>query len=323
MNIVILHLWVLPDSDTLLVHSQMMFKELFFHSSTIYFIFISGFLVTHLKDRIVTTSYYKSKLKNVILPYILISIALLFVYSFFGSKTEAFTLLFLKNSLIDILMGKVNFHFWYIPFITLIFLATPVLLKLNQKTMLYIAPFMFLLPLLGTRTGIEITVGQYLYFFPIYIIGMLVRLKLDTVQACISSYKYWIGAIFLASLITLFLLLLNYNLTTRYPYYFESLFYVNRLMIIFLFIGISGQISYNKYPLIGKIADYSFALYFIHGAIGIFIQPRLFGFLAQFEQHYWIPFSLLVTFCIILLCLFIIRITKLVFGKRSRLLIGY
>ena len=323
LNIVILHLWVLPANNTFIVRSQMMFKELLFHSSTIYFIFISGFLVMHLKKRIVTAGYYKSKLKNVILPYTIISIGLIFVYSFFGSKTESFTLAFVKKSVMDILTGKVNFHFWYIPFISLVFLITPFLLKLNQKTMLYLAPLMFLLPLLGTRTGTDITIGQYVYFFPMYMIGMFVRLKLDTIQVWIAKNRLWIGAIYIASLLMLFALLLPYDLNTSYPFYFESLFYVNRLMVIFLFINISGRISFNKYPLIGKIADYSFALYFIHGAIGIFLQPRFFSLLNQIEQRYWIPLSLLLTFCIILVCLLLIRIIKLIFGKRSRLLIGY
>jgi hypothetical protein len=323
LNIVILHLWVLPSNGSILVHHQIVIKELLFHSSTLYFIFISGFLVMHLKERITTKGYFISKLKNVILPYILISFGLIFVYGFFGSKTETLDYNFIKKSFLDILYGKVNFHFWYIPFISLVFLMTPFIIRLDKKILLFIAPLILLLPLLGTRSGTEITLGQYLYFFPIYITGMIVRLKLEKVQEFVKHYFFIILAGFITTFLVLFFLLKNYDFNNSYPSYYEGLYYLNRLLVIFIYIKISNSITSNRYPIIGKIADYSFALYFIHGAIGIFLQPFFFSFLDGLDEVFWIPVSLILTLCIILLCICIIKITKLMLGKNSKFLIGY
>lgn len=323
LNIVVLHLWVLPADDSLLVHTQVLLKEVLFHDSTIYFIFISGFLVMHLKERFTLYSYYKSKLKHVLVPYVVISISLITIYALFGSKTENLTIEFMARSVMAILLGKVNFHFWYIPFITLIFIITPFILKINRKIICYTAPLFFVLPLLGTRTGTEITIGQYVYFFPIYIIGMVVNLKLEKVRLFVKVYNQLIVTTFFLSLTVLLFLLAKYDFRISYPNYFESLYYINRITVILLFVKFSSEIGYNKYPVIGKIADYSFAIYFLHWAIGNFFQPFFFRILADFNHLYWIPLSLLFTICVIFFCFAIIRSVKFMLGKWSKPLIGY
>ncbi len=130
LNIVVLHLWVLPNNGSSLVRFQMVFKELIFHSSTLYFLFISGFLVMHLKEKLTWKRFYLAKFRNVLLPYLIISIALIVLYAVLGSEKQIIDRAFLSNSMLALIYGKVNFHLWYIPFIIPIFLLTPFLLKI-------------------------------------------------------------------------------------------------------------------------------------------------------------------------------------------------
>jgi len=301
----------------------MVFKELFFHSSTLYFLFISGFLAMHLKEKITWKRFYLSKFRNVLLPYLVISIGLIFLYAFLGSERQVIDRAFIAYKLSAIVNGKVNFHLWYIPFIIPIFLLTPLLLKLPIRILTFFAVILFFFPLFGTRTATDITWGQYLYFFPVYILGMVANHYWPILELYFAKYMKYI--IVFAVLITLLLgnLLNGHNFDFPYPWYIEGLFYVKRMCLTFLVLYGFREIKTNKYPLVGIVAEYSFALYFIHGPIKIFLQPYLFRFLEEMNQVWWLPVSLIYTILLIVFCMLLIRITKLIFGRNSRMLIGY
>src|SRR5688572_33063046 len=75
VSILFAHLWELPighdDRPTLYA-----VRELLFHASTMYFLFISGFLSIHLSADFDTKRYYRSKLLYVVVPYTLLSTAI-------------------------------------------------------------------------------------------------------------------------------------------------------------------------------------------------------------------------------------------------------
>ncbi len=323
LSVVASHVWVLPNLNSKLGNTQRLIKELFFHDSTIYFVFISGFLIMHLKEKITTSSYYISKVKNILIPYTLICIFLLFVNGVLGEKTEVIDMQFVKDGIYKIISGNVFSHLWYIPFITLIFIVTPFLVKLPESVFVKITPILLLLPLLGTRSGTEINLGQYLYFFPIYLFGMFVRVKLDVLHEILKNNNKSVLFLVIGSFALLFVLLKNHELTQPYQNYHEGSFYLNRLLIILFFIGQYQAINHNGFTLFSKIADYSFALYFIHPVVAKVLSPIYLSFLENTKQVYWFLISIIFTLIVIALCMVVIRLTKYFFGKKSKLLIGY
>ena len=56
------------------------FLHSFFGNGTFYFVFISGYLFWHLKDRFEYIGYIKNKIKNVILPYLFVLTPVLILY---------------------------------------------------------------------------------------------------------------------------------------------------------------------------------------------------------------------------------------------------
>jgi surface polysaccharide O-acyltransferase-like enzyme len=61
--------------------------------------------------------------------------------------------------------GTAQTQFWYIPFIAVVFLVSPLLLNINFSGVGIV--LIALIPLLGTRTGTEITFWQFAYFSPV------------------------------------------------------------------------------------------------------------------------------------------------------------
>ena len=79
INIVFIHTWEFPSDCR---HNASFYllntiRELVFHDSTIYFLFISGFLFQYLSPKFELLKYYKSKLHYVIFPYIFMTLLVL------------------------------------------------------------------------------------------------------------------------------------------------------------------------------------------------------------------------------------------------------
>jgi len=68
INIVIVHTWHSPSSFSAASSAVDIIRKVLFHSSTIYFVFISGFLFYYLSQKFDIAKYYKSKLFNISIP---------------------------------------------------------------------------------------------------------------------------------------------------------------------------------------------------------------------------------------------------------------
>ena len=108
INIVIVHLWRIPIETNEEIGIQEIIREVLFHNSTIYFIFISGFLFIYLKNKFQLDKFYINKLRFIISPYLFNIITfwiifyyldLLGLYSYQSIKTNFFLYYF-------------YYHFW-------------------------------------------------------------------------------------------------------------------------------------------------------------------------------------------------------------------
>ena len=311
INIMVVHIWHFDHGSTnsLIISSL---RESLFHSSTIYFVFISGFLFQYLSHNFNTKKYYKAKIKNVITPYILFS-SLCLLRIVYAQNYESFS-----HTLFSIFfLGQGQNQYWYIPFISIVFLISPLLLQLKGGIFRTIFIASLFIPLLGTRTGTDISIGQYLYFLPVYIVGMGFA---RNYQQCMAVIKKYITSILSVAVATTFaLLVIEFYQINLFPK--ETLYYVQKGLLTVAAIHMLEKVQ-HKYSLTADLlAKYSFSLYFMHTLVDITPFRSLFDD-AVGTSWLLLPASVVYTLAIIALTLLICIAAKKILGKRSRMIIG-
>lgn len=321
INIVILHLWRFPSLNETIFNNTSNFREVIFHNSTHYFIFISGFLFYYLKDYFRIRRYYLNKFKIVLLPYAITS-TIVFLLFYLLNYLGFYNYAILEENIVALFMfGKVTPQLWYIPFVLLIFIISPLLLKIKTKYFNQFSPILFVLPILGTRTGTDITIGQYMYFFPVYVMGMYVAANHYKILLLLKKYNLFaISISFLSTIALVYLYYISYPKTNI----LESVSYIQKISIIAIILPILEGIKPKKESIADKIAKTSFAIYFIHYVLGRLQQPYLFSFLENYVlEGLWGLVSFMFPFLIIIECLLIIYLIKLSLRKYSKYVIGY
>ena len=76
-----LHVFSWPDGSL-----SKQFLDVLLNNGSIFFIFISGYLFQHLSVNFKASKYYLSKLKNVVLPYLIISTPAIIYFLYFLRK---------------------------------------------------------------------------------------------------------------------------------------------------------------------------------------------------------------------------------------------
>ena len=261
---------------------------------TALFIFISGFLFQHLSGKFEYKNYLSKKWTNVILPYFITSIPgilfCLFLPKIYGNSFDGL------NSVIQISMflstGRIhNTPTWFIPMIILFFLCSWLLLKLENKGILYkLLPVMFLVTLLFPRTDVDYNsiinlsyfqkymaclwyvFNGFIHFFSLYVFGMF----------C-SKYKEVIDVFYnkRVLLLAIMLGLAGLNIYLNYHNIYSS-FTVSKTILTMLILGYLKHYDecIMKKETLNKVFDvtakYSFGLFFVHW-YWFFIYNQFFG----------------------------------------------
>jgi surface polysaccharide O-acyltransferase-like enzyme len=151
-----------------------------FSNGTTYFIFIAGFLFQHLLQKYDFKSYMIKKFKNILLPYLFLSIpAIIYKIYLKGAQVavpnfdvEQLSLLYKIGWFY--LTGQSMIAFWFIPMIFIFYLVSP-LLKLidNNSKLYYFLPILFIFSSLIHRPENNLNpLHSFLYFLPTYLFGM-------------------------------------------------------------------------------------------------------------------------------------------------------
>lgn len=320
-SIMMAHLWSSADFGTQLAIARHC-SNVFFGNSTIYFIFISGFLFQYLSSNFQIKQYYGKKIKFVILPYLIISLAITMATLFKGYffEQQNFPLIeFLKIYFINIINGKAAYQFWYIPFIVIVFFISPCLLRIPERYDKIVILISAVLPLLGTRTGIEITFYQFLYFFPIYILGFYTsKYYFFIVERVEKYYKIllWIFIIATAILVPLYLHDTKYGVFSIR----EMIFYIQKISLTFFLIVKLKGIKSNRF--FNMLANYSFALYFLHTFIPLYTEWSILQYIDSHLANFGFILSFILALVYIFITVFIIWAIKKILKANSRYIIG-
>ena len=147
--------------------------QYFFRSSTIFFLFISGFLCQYLftSRPQPPITYYKKKLQNVICPFLFFSIGIGLLRG-----DSPFSLGFWR----DVALGRIQLQYWYIPFVSILFLVSPLLCRLTNRLLLSVAAISLVIfctfpvrPEVGFALSWSHTFHLYAYFTVFYLLGFV------------------------------------------------------------------------------------------------------------------------------------------------------
>jgi len=254
---------------------------------TAYFVFISGFLYRHVfYHRVNYTRFMQNKFRNVVMPYLVLGIPLAIYVSRKGiwSVVVSFGGEPLPHSLfIDLVFllvtGGMAQGYWFIPFILMIFLLSPIFdifLQFRRTIRYALFVALALLAMLVHRAPIA-DVDQFqnlFYYMPFYVLGML----------CASegpAFIRFIGRPSVLSISFAFMLFLAYlqayflgevgnvrdtPFTPRL-----DLMFVQKLSGIVFFCSLLHLFGKFAESPLALVANMSFSIYFLHPIIALAI----------------------------------------------------
>ncbi|MFP6788342.1 MAG: acyltransferase [Thalassolituus sp.] len=309
-----------------------MYKNLVF-GSTALFVFISGYLFHSIfYEKFNYFNFLTNKTKNVLVPYVLLSILPILYILIKGQPVEYFhpsqsILGGFRLTLEYLLTGRSLVAYWYIPFAMLIFLTSPLhikFIKSNMCVQIFIISLFLLLAFFVHRPPGNLNVFQsYIYYTPLYLLGIVFSLYKSDLDVFFED-KIWI-----------FLLLLSVILFGAFQYFYGEIGSYRRFMFdgyhgvdfqllqkISMCIFIFYMLKAIELPKIFDVlAKYSFAIFFLHPyflyLIGI-VDSKF-----NYSQTLSIPIYLFSVLLCLSFCILVSKIIKSIFKKNSRYLIGY
>lgn len=329
----------------------------FVTGNTTLFVFISGFMFHYVFYK--NFNYRKfviDKLKNVGLPYFILSSVIIFLYFILGKGyfNEVEMLQNPSNYFPEGILGKIFMvgdsdfivtlkyffvgapvaAYWYIPFALLLFLCSPLHVKfieLNKSLRIYTLIILMLFALLAHRPEFRNPLLNLLYFTPVYLLGIICSIHKETILPFLKSRLFFIALFFVFSF---FLILQIYFLEKVHgKFFFEikgfDFILIGKLLLVFLIWSFLERCYFNI-KLLNIVSNTSFSIFFIHGWILRMLKNLRANYFSHSEiqyltenNFYFIYF--IVFFVVLSLSVVISLLIKRMFNysKVSRYFIGY
>ena len=303
--------------------------------STALFVFISGFFFHRVyAPNFKLRAFLAKKIRIVLLPYVLLSslryLATLMRHGSPATETGHPVISTLLHYLLFLWQGTARAltGYWYIPFIMLIFAASPLFLQyiqLSLKTKLTIFAPLIVMSMLVHRPLHNLSpIHSVIYFTPIYLLGIIYSMHQNAIADAIKPKSLHLG------LATVALSVLQVHLTGSYGNYHKSAIFsyagldlniLQKLLLIFFLLSVLAKLESRSIPLLSYLASISFAIYFLH-------PWALYG-LRRLSMVSYLAFApgplifLIKTALILGVSLWLAETLKTRLRQRSRYLIGY
>ena len=301
-----------------------------FQNGTVLFVFVAGFLFQHLSERFEYRRYLKSKLLNVILPYVVVSIPMLALQmatergSFDPGRGFEFPSL-AHNIAWNYLTGYHILPFWFIPMIAVFYLLAPALLWIDRRGWPYV--------LLPVGLGITILVHRPVdfthiwhscaYFLPIYLLGMWSSRHRERLMPVILRWLAPATALVLA-LVVIEVLVLGRGgaIASHRMFSTENGVWgtnaIQKILLCWVLMGWLERLDGVVRDRLSRLADLSFGIFFLHM---YFIQAytRL-GPQDPITGNPLVFF--LVVALVVALSVAVLVVAKKILGRRSRMFVG-
>jgi surface polysaccharide O-acyltransferase-like enzyme len=291
--------------------------------STLYFALISGALCTAVLAERGWHRFYRSKLLNVLLPYALMTTLFTAVEWRAGEGfTRATDLSTFPSAWIsNLFLGQAVFAYWYIPVVAVLFALTPLLMWAMRRAA-WSGPVLMALPLVFSRTDIDISFRTVVYFVGAYTLGLWlgrdVRGRLDA----LAPHRTRLAT--LAAVTTILagvLMHLQIDFVGLWSG-LQTVVYVQKLSIAALVLLALRPWARPVPPLLDALARHAFAIYFLHVIVlRILIDFALRAVPDPGPALLFVE-SLLLTVIALLFSWGISRGLQALLGHRSRWLVG-
>jgi hypothetical protein len=293
------------------------FLRIFISNGSVLFVFIAGYLFQHLAIKFQYQKYYAGKLKNVILPYFLVSIPAILIFVFFMQRETVWQGFYDNPQWLQVVYfyatGMHLAPLWFVPMISFFYVIAPLLVLLDKKQYFY-----WLLPitiLLSCYVSRGLPHQSFIHFFSVYLLGMY-----------FSHYKVKLNSLISRNEILIILGTLVVSFASYEYFYMQGtmtfLNYLQKISMAIFFLALLIRVGDKiNSKLIRVIADTSFGVFFIHSYVlttSKLIIERLFenkltGNLLLYPM---------ITVSILLICVAIIVVLQKLLGKKSRYLVG-
>ena len=301
-------------------------------NGTVYFVFISGFLYNHIfYPRFNYKKFTIKKAQYVLLPYLLFSLIPVLSTVFLDGGGEYLPDELRNRPLLAVfwylITGRVIFAYWYIPMAMLLFAVSPIvnwIIKSNK--VLWFIFFLTPISMIIHRPIDNLNaVHSLIYFFPVYLIGVWSSINNKKIYAYLKDNKKK-AVLVLAAIAFGLIQVLVFNQTGNFHKELLSLTVLDvnllqKICLCFLFMSLLDNYEDTNITALNKIAETSFAIYFIHPFFISFLYAILSKLDISFQGNFITLIiataiatlgSMAIAFCI-----------KAVLKKNSRYLIGW
>tara|TARA_R110001583_G_scaffold5139_4_gene28354 strand:- start:96 stop:1163 length:1068 start_codon:yes stop_codon:yes gene_type:complete len=307
------------------------------------FVFISGFLFHHIfLPRYKFSKFMTGKIKNVFIPYIFLSIPIIY---FLLTTNTGWKPFFMPNGygvtnkyIIPItkyfLTEDTIIAYWYIPFVMVTFLMAPLhVLFIKKKTSIQLITLLLLAlaAIMHRPVGNLNVLQSVIYFLPVYLFGIFCSINKDMIYAIFKEKELYLLllAVALAVIQVLIGHVGNYH---KPPFDIQDIdiMLFQKILLSLFFMVWLHRFEGTSHQLLDSVAAKSFTIFFLHGYILFTLQRVLshmqFNDLAAIfnDGSYisWIIWMITVAM-IVFISMYIAFVVKFVAAKNSRYLIGY
>ncbi len=339
--IVVGHCLLLADFSNESIFGKMIYN--FTKGGSFLFVFISGFLFHHIfYKNFDYRSFINKKFKKVFIPYAILSIIpivyLVFIKDVSSNAMPNYFLPTGDSWIAKYFIPFIKYYssgrqvpaFWYIPFIMLVFLLSPLHIQFIKKSMkvqiIIMSLFMICSILLIHRTllsaGIYIFQSVF-YYTGIYLLGIICSQKKNLIYTKLHGKELLL--IFIAIILAFIQAYIGrtgnyYN--SPFEYIGVDLMAIQKMFLCVFFVLWLHRFEKKKSILMDTIASTSFAIFFIHTfLISLFFKIKSY-FNFSFPPDSLIVY-LLVSFAILSLSVILALLLKQIFPKHSKYIIGY
>ncbi|KKM64509.1 hypothetical protein LCGC14_1500730 [marine sediment metagenome] len=253
------------------------------YSGTALFVFISGFFFHHIFYKDFEMKYFMSKkAKNVLAPYLILS-TLGFCY--FALSSEPFPFLdrmmatdgsswmdYVQLYLSYLWTGRIMYAYWYIPFIMIMFLISPLFIGyirlslaprlIIMLALLFFSAFFVHRPILSMSP-----IHSVMYYIPVYLIGINCSINRESFESFLKGKTLIFGVI----VIVLAIIQAIYFDSRGAPSKAEIFSYggidiniFQKIVLCFFFLSLLFRYEHKTIPGLKLLASYSFAIFFLH-----------------------------------------------------------
>jgi surface polysaccharide O-acyltransferase-like enzyme len=301
------------------------------NETSIWFVFIAGFLFQHLSNRFKLPKYLLSKAKFVVLPYLILSIPALLYFTLLNRQDNVWPGFYDHSPLVQaglfLLTGKHLAPYWFIPMICLFYLLAPLFLRIDKSRFAYLwllPPLLLLSALIGRDGLLELTpldgrfatFSKALYMLPVYMLGMLCSKYHDRLLELLKCYN-WILATACLAMIALGALGAQFG---KDAHFLHFLFKITTGVYLIYLLHLADRPLGNR---LTYLAHASFGVYFLHGyflAAEKILSAKL-QLPAFIHDGNIVSFAIL-TLAVTLLCVMTVKAAQMLFKDKSRLLVG-